>query len=214
MRRGETQQLPRVGGVRAWRGCWTLEGRGDGPQGLCLPSAPRTPAAPAAERMARYIPRHLVPKLKVYRGNSGRYPSSRAPPGSPAPGRLGRQPGAEAAAAAAEAEVRAWRLLSSTSFSAGCRLLCRGSGRGSEPPRGLRARADSSTAPAAATQQQPHGLWSCSHGAPHPDPKWAPGSWGRGARQPRPPSRGGSRTSVSRAAGSAPGAPRRRRAGN
>lgn len=87
-----------------------------------MPSVQRTPAAPAAEHRARHIPRHLIPKLKVNRGNSGRHPSSRAPPGSPAPCLLGRLPGAEAAAAA-EAEVRAQRGLSSTSRSALCRLL-------------------------------------------------------------------------------------------
>ena len=104
-----------------------------------MPSVQRTPAAPAAKPRARHIPRHLVPKLKVNRGNSGRHPSSRAPPGSPAPCLLGRLPGAEAAAAA-EAEVRAQRWLSSTSRSALCRLLgpLLGSGLGA-PARAARS---------------------------------------------------------------------------
>lgn len=51
--------------------------------------------------------------------------------------------------AAAEAEVRARRSSSCTSRGARRRLL--GPGCVSEPPRGLRAPADSSTAPAAAT---------------------------------------------------------------
>ncbi|XP_066865997.1 suppressor of cytokine signaling 2 isoform X3 [Kogia breviceps] len=102
--RREPSSCPGSGVSEPGRGVKSPANRGDGPRGSRLPSVQRTPTAPAAEPRARHIPRHLVPKLKVNRGNSGRHPSSRAPPGSPAPCLLGRLPGAEAAAAA-EAEA-------------------------------------------------------------------------------------------------------------
>lgn len=109
-------------------------------------------------------------QIKSQQGKLGQTPLlSRAPPGSPAPCPLGRLPGVEAAA---KAEVRAPRSLSYTSSGASCRLFCPGRGFRSEPPRGLRAWADSSTAPAAAATA--HG------GAPHLCPTRALGNGRRG----------------------------------
>jgi hypothetical protein len=77
--------------------------RSDDPGDFCLSSAQRSLTA-SAERRAGRISRHLIPKLNV-RGNSGGHPSSAS---SPAPCPLGRLPGAEAAAPAAEVRARRW----------------------------------------------------------------------------------------------------------
>lgn len=99
--------------------------------------------------------------------------------------------------AAAEAEVRARRLLSYTSSGAHCLLLCPGRGFSSEPPRGLSAWADSSTAPAAAAVAA---ATACG-GAPTPLPHAGAGKLAEGSEAASGRGCGSFRTLAPRAGG-------------